>query len=99
MQINPIVKKDLKVLSRSMKIAWAIFAFEAVLGMDRQKLEESIPVDPENMDDVDLTPYMQSTSSNNVSSNAASVSVAEAVSGNVAHAVDESWLSRSLSFY
>ena len=33
MQINPIVKKDLKVLSRSMKIAWAIFAFEAVLGM------------------------------------------------------------------
>ena len=33
MQVNPIVKKDLKVLSRSMKIAWAVFAYEAVLGV------------------------------------------------------------------
>lgn len=31
--------------------AQIIDEFEAVLGMDRQKLEESIPVDPENMDD------------------------------------------------
>lgn len=30
-RINPIVKKDLRVLSRSMKIAWGIFAYEAVL--------------------------------------------------------------------
>ncbi len=33
MQVNPVVKKDLKVLSRSMKLAWAVFAFEAVLGI------------------------------------------------------------------
>ena len=31
--INPIVKKDLRVLSRSMKIAWGIFAYEAVLAI------------------------------------------------------------------
>ena len=30
-RINPIVKKDLRVLSRSMKIAWGLFAYEAVL--------------------------------------------------------------------
>ena len=30
-RINPIVKKDLRVLSRSMKIAWGIFFYEAVL--------------------------------------------------------------------
>ena len=30
-RLNPIVKKDLRVLSRSMKIAWGLFAYEAVL--------------------------------------------------------------------
>ena len=32
-RINPIVKKDLKVISRSMKIAWGVFAYEAVLAV------------------------------------------------------------------
>ena len=32
-RINPIVKKDLKVISRSMKIAWAVFAYEMVLAI------------------------------------------------------------------
>ncbi|MCR5251905.1 MAG: ABC transporter permease [Lachnospiraceae bacterium] len=32
-RVNPIVKKDLKVLSRSMKIAWGVFAYEAVLSI------------------------------------------------------------------
>ena len=32
-RINPIVKKDLRVIARSMKIAWAIFAYEMVLAI------------------------------------------------------------------
>lgn len=32
-RINPIVKKDLRVISRSMKIAWGIFAYETVLAI------------------------------------------------------------------
>ncbi len=32
-RINPIVKKDLKVIARSMKIAWGIFIYEAVLAV------------------------------------------------------------------
>ena len=32
-RINPIVKKDLKVISRSMKIAWGVFAYETVLAI------------------------------------------------------------------
>ena len=31
--LNPIVKKDLKVISRSMKFSWGVFAYEAVLGI------------------------------------------------------------------
>ncbi|MBR5421767.1 MAG: hypothetical protein IK115_11505 [Lachnospiraceae bacterium] len=31
--VNPIVKKDLRVISRSMKIAWGIFAYVAVLSV------------------------------------------------------------------
>ncbi len=30
-KLNPIMKKDLRVLSRSMKIAWGLFIYEAVL--------------------------------------------------------------------
>ncbi len=33
MKMNPIVKKDLKVASRSMKISWGLFAYEAVLAL------------------------------------------------------------------
>ena len=32
-RINPIVKKDLKVISRSMKIAWGVFIYEMVLAL------------------------------------------------------------------
>ncbi len=32
-RLNPIVKKDLRVISRSMKIAWGIFAYEVVLAI------------------------------------------------------------------
>lgn len=32
-RLNPIVKKDLRVISRSMKIAWGIFAYEAILAL------------------------------------------------------------------
>ncbi|MBR3307053.1 MAG: hypothetical protein IKI75_07375 [Lachnospiraceae bacterium] len=32
-KLNPIVKKDLRVISRSMKIAWGIFAYEGVLAI------------------------------------------------------------------
>ncbi|MCR4642669.1 MAG: ABC transporter permease [Lachnospiraceae bacterium] len=32
-RLNPIVKKDLKVISRSMKTAWGIFAYEAILAL------------------------------------------------------------------
>lgn len=31
--VNPIMKKDLRIRSRSMKFAWGLFAFEAVLGL------------------------------------------------------------------
>ncbi len=31
--INPIVKKDMKVISRSMKYSWGLFAYEAVLAL------------------------------------------------------------------
>ena len=32
MRLNPIVKKDIKVQARSMKMAWGIFEYEAILG-------------------------------------------------------------------
>lgn len=32
-RLNPIVKKDLRVISRSMKTAWGIFAYEAILAL------------------------------------------------------------------
>jgi len=32
-RVNPIVKKDLKVISRSMKYSWGLFAYIAVLGI------------------------------------------------------------------
>jgi ABC-type transport system involved in multi-copper enzyme maturation permease subunit len=31
MQINPIVKKDVKVQARSMRISWGLFAYEAIM--------------------------------------------------------------------
>ena len=31
MRLNPIVKKDLQVAARSMRISWGLFAYEAVL--------------------------------------------------------------------
>ena len=31
--VNPIVKKDLRVISRSMKYSWGLFAYEAVLAL------------------------------------------------------------------
>jgi len=33
MRLNPIVKKDIKVQSRSMKICWGIFAYEVILAL------------------------------------------------------------------
>lgn len=33
MRLNPIVKKDVKVQSRSMKICWAVFAYELILAL------------------------------------------------------------------
>ena len=30
---NPIVKKDLQIAARSMRISWGVFAYEAVLTM------------------------------------------------------------------
>ena len=32
-KVNPIIKKDLKVISRSMKYSWGLFAYEAVLAL------------------------------------------------------------------
>lgn len=32
-QLNPIVKKDLKVTARSMRLSWGLFAYEAILTM------------------------------------------------------------------
>ena len=32
-RVNPIIKKDLKVISRSMKYSWGLFAYEAVLAL------------------------------------------------------------------
>ena len=32
-KVNPIVKKDLKVISRSMKFSWGLFAYECILGI------------------------------------------------------------------
>ncbi|MBP3719361.1 MAG: ABC transporter permease [Eubacterium sp.] len=31
--VNPIVRKDLKVISRSMKFSWGLFAYEAILAL------------------------------------------------------------------
>lgn len=33
MQLNPIVKKDVRVQSRSMKICWGVFAYELILAL------------------------------------------------------------------
>ena len=33
MHLNPIVKKDVRVQSRSMKICWGIFAYELILAL------------------------------------------------------------------
>lgn len=33
MRLNPIVKKDVKVQARSMKICWGLFAYEAILAL------------------------------------------------------------------
>lgn len=33
MQLNPIVKKDVKVQARSMKICWGVFAYELILAL------------------------------------------------------------------
>ena len=33
MRLNPIVKKDVKVQSRSMKICWGVFAYELILAL------------------------------------------------------------------
>ncbi len=33
MRLNPIVKKDIKVQSRSMKICWGLFAYELILAL------------------------------------------------------------------
>ena len=33
MRLNPIVKKDIKVQSRSMKICWGVFAYDAILAL------------------------------------------------------------------
>lgn len=33
MRINPIVKKDVRVQSRSMKICWGVFAYEAIMAL------------------------------------------------------------------
>ncbi len=32
-KLNPIVRKDLKVISRSMKFSWGLFAYEAILAL------------------------------------------------------------------
>ena len=32
-KVNPIVKKDLKIISRSMKFSWGLFAYECILGI------------------------------------------------------------------
>ena len=32
-KVNPIIKKDLRVTSRSMKLAWELFAYVAILGI------------------------------------------------------------------
>ena len=32
-KLNPIIKKDLRVTSRSMKLAWELFAYVAILGI------------------------------------------------------------------
>ena len=33
MYLNPIVKKDVKVQARSMKICWSVFAYELILAL------------------------------------------------------------------
>lgn len=33
MYLNPIVKKDVKVQARSMKICWGVFAYELILAL------------------------------------------------------------------
>ena len=32
-RLNPIVKKDVRVQSRSMKICWGVFAYDAILAL------------------------------------------------------------------
>ena len=33
MRLNPIVKKDIKVQSRSMKMSWGVFSYELILAL------------------------------------------------------------------
>ncbi len=33
LRLNPIVKKDLQVAARSMRISWGLFAYEALLAL------------------------------------------------------------------
>ena len=33
MRLNPIVKKDVRVQARSMKICWGVFAYELILAL------------------------------------------------------------------
>ncbi len=33
MRLNPIIKKDVRVQSRSMKICWGVFAYELILAL------------------------------------------------------------------
>ena len=33
MRINPMVKKDIKVQARSMRICWEIFVYEAIMAV------------------------------------------------------------------
>ena len=33
LKLNPIVKKDLQVAARSMRMSWGLFAYEAVLAL------------------------------------------------------------------
>ena len=33
MRLNPIIKRDVRVQSRSMKICWGVFAYELILAL------------------------------------------------------------------
>ena len=39
MRINPMVKKDIKVQARSMRICWEIFVYEAIMDEPLQGLD------------------------------------------------------------